>query len=305
MKIILIGPRTFNGYIDGIVWNVQLPLQSLGHEVFLLDTTKGDNDRRLDDLVESVKPDLIFAILSCGDTAPFFEPVSTIEKYTEQGIKTFNWFADDIWRFDNFSSEVCHKFTCCSTTEPAYIEKFKDIGYDNITVANWHCNEDLYAHHRVDGVNQYDVTFIGKLYPDRKKYIDFLQANGIEINVLSNLSFESMINVLATSRICLSFTSNPNASDGKTQMKGRIFEILASGALLLTEYHEGLEEFVEENREAVFFRNEKELTQKLKKLLDKPQVVSKLSKQGFERYLRDHTSKQRFTELLEWINSIE
>ena len=118
------------------------------------------------------------------------------------------------------------------------------------------------------------------------------------------ISFEQMINIMSKSKMCLSFASNPNAKEGVTQMKGRTFEVLATGALLVAEYHEGLEDFVEENREAVFFRNKEELVIKLKKLLDKPAIASKLANQGFERYLREHTSKERMKKLLEWIETV-
>lgn len=305
MKIILIGPRTVNGHLDGIVWNYQLPLQSLGHEVFLLDILKGENDKRLKELVEETDPDLIFSILTTGFKYPNWEPVETIKKYTEDSdIVTFNWFADDVWRFDSFSSEMCFNFNCCSTTEPSYLEKYNEIGYENITVANWHANRDLYSFHRDEHHLKYDISFIGRPNRSRQLYIQHLLDNDIEVKAFYGLSFEQMIQVMSDSLISINFARNQNAADNATQMKGRMFEIVSTGSLLLTEYHEGIEDFFEENKEAVFFRNEKELVNKVKKLLDKPDLALTLSKSGFNRFLAEHSSQQRLKGLLEWIEKI-
>lgn len=305
MKIVLIGPRTVNGNLDGIVWNFQLPLQSLGHKVFLFDVIKGDNDSRLQKLIDKEKPDLLFSILVAGFKKPHFEPIDTIKKYTDLGtIKTFNWFADDVWRFSNFSIKECRNFFCCSTTEPRYVEKYKESGYENIILANWHANEDLYSDHRDDKYLEFDISFIGNLYPARKEYVQYLVDNGVNVNVCSNLSFEQMIYTMSNSLISLNFSSNPNAQDNATQMKGRLFEILGTGSLLLTEYHESIEEFVEENREAVFFKTKEELLSKVKKLLDQPEVALRLAKSGFERFQKEHSSHVRLQHLLETIEKL-
>lgn len=302
MKIILVGPRVYNGLIDSLIWNYQLPLQALGHEVCLLDTTLQNNTERLEKLVEEFTPDLIFSILSCGAGPPHFEPVEVIKKITEEGkITTFNWFADDVWRFGNFSSNVCWNFTACSTTEPAYVEKYKEIDYDNIVEANWHANSDLYSNFA--RTIKHDVTFIGTPYGDREEYIKFLRDSGIHINVCSGLSFEQMIATTSNSLICLNFSVNPNKPE-TTQMKSRPFEIAACNSLIVSQHHPGLEKYFEENKEIVFFDSKEELLNKLQKLLANRHIALRLSEAGFARYSRDHTSKRRLKDLLEWLRTL-
>jgi len=284
-KIILVGPRVVNGHLDNIVLNFQLPLQSLGYEVVLLDTTRAANNERLHDLVTAIK------------------------QYTDEGkIKTFNWFCDDSYRFESFSSQMCHNFHMCSTPEPSRVQDYIDLGYETIVHANWHANEDLYSDFRYPENNiKFGVSFIGSVngYPSREKYLRYLIDNGVEVVVPQNVPHEQMVQLMAHSLISLSFSRNPNALGHPTQMKGRMFEIPACGSMLLSEYHEGIEDCFKENKEAVYFRNEQELLVKLKSLLDSPEKALKIARNGYERYKADHSSQKRLATLMDKIWSLK
>jgi len=297
MKIVLVGPKTnSSNHYDGIVWNYYLPLKSLGHEVFLLNTLVGDNNTRLQTIIDEKEPDLIFTILTGeGITA---EPLRTIKHCTDNTeIVTFNLFCDDSWRFEQYSSKKCHNFNFVGTTEPNCLEKYKNIGYNNVILTQWHANDDLYSI-EPNKNKIIDVAHIGALYPDREKQVKYLKANDIDVQVFSGVSFDHMIDIMSQSLIVLSFSRNPNDKEGKTQMKQRPFEIAATGALALIEYHNGMENYFESNREAVYFENEASLLLKLKKLLDRPAVALNLSKRGHEKYRAKHTSRLVLESLL-------
>ena len=63
MKIVLVMnktyPRPSGPRIDGGYWNVYLPLQKLGHEVYFYDTVD-PYEKDFSKVLESFKPDLIF-----------------------------------------------------------------------------------------------------------------------------------------------------------------------------------------------------------------------------------------------------
>ena len=72
MKILLTLNKTLRNrdatWIDGGYWNFYLPLQKLGHEVYLYDTVEPE-EKDYSKIVESFKPDLkifprMFAIIS-------------------------------------------------------------------------------------------------------------------------------------------------------------------------------------------------------------------------------------------------
>lgn len=308
MKILLVGPKSLKlsqARFDMIVWNFLLPLKSLGHDVLFYDTILNAPDA-FPEKVEEFKPDLIFCILTGDPNYGKFEPWEEIQKITDSGnITTFNWFCDDAWRFDNWSFEKCWYFTASSTTEPSCIEKYRELGYDNIFEANWHSNHDLYSIESCP--KSYDISFTGALYGDRKRYLERIEKKDpalfAKIYHPAPCSFEKMVHIMNMSKICLSFAANPNGDNVK-QMKGRMFEIPASQALLMTEYTDGLEKYYIPNKEAVFFENPEELISKLNKLLSKPAVLNGIASAGYDRYMSQHTSEKRLGELLEWIKSL-
>ena len=120
-------------------------------------TDKKDFDK----IINLFQPDLIFSIV-CGDkNVTPYEPLEQIKEITKKGnIKTFNWFCDDTWRFDNFSKYICSYFNICSTPELSYINKYKNIGYNNILIGQWHVNESYITN---SDTKQFELGFCGGL----------------------------------------------------------------------------------------------------------------------------------------------
>ena len=228
-----------------------------------------------------------------------------IPKITEKGnIKTFNWFCDDTWRFDNFSSKVCNAFTACSTPEPEYVQKYKGIGYGNIIVGGWHTNHTRYPSEKCK--KKYDVTFVGQMNnPDRKRYIEYLEENEISVNNFHGLSHSEMVKILSESKIGLNFSKNYNGIPAKTQMKLRPFEIAAAkNTLVLSEYHSGLEYFFKPNKEIVCFENADEMLKKIMALLSHEKLRKEIALSGNKKFNNHHSSHVRMRQIIEKINSI-
>jgi spore maturation protein CgeB len=270
-----------------------MPLISLGHQVLFFDTSFRGN-KELKKEIEDIKPELLFCIMTgdagyCPD-----EPWETIIEETRTGrTKTFNFYCDDTWRFDNFSSKTCNLFNYCSTPEKKYVEEYKKIGYSNILHSTWHANSDFYSNLRKQ--QQHLLCFVGQRHsPERQEYIDYVQLNGIQIYSPENTSFEDMIFSYSNSLIGLNFSKNK----GKTQIKGRVFEVTATNSLLVTEYHDEIQEYYKENEEIIIFKNKVELLEKIKFLLQKPKLIEHISNNGYKRFLKEHESKIRLNKLL-------
>ena len=174
MKILLVTNRTLtngkNEWEDGGYWNLFLPLKKLGHDVKFYDTVRG-NIKGFPDLIDEFKPELIFCCMTGDPSLTPNEPWTEITKQTQKGnCKTFNWFCDDTWRFENFSSKVCQAFHVCSTPEIHYIDKFKEIGYQNIILGFWYSNIDFYPR---NVEKKTDIAFCGQLNFDRQRYIEY------------------------------------------------------------------------------------------------------------------------------------
>ena len=229
------------------------------------------------------------------------EPWETIINETKSGrTKTFNWFCDDSWRFDSFSSKVCRNFHACSTVNKRHIPKFKEIGYNNILYATWHANIDAYSN--INPIRDLPCSFVGRLSADRKSSIEYLNKKGIDVHRPENPSFEDMIWTYSRSIISLNFSKNSVNSD--TQMKGRMFEIPATKSMLLTEYTEGIEDCFELDKEIVCFKTVTELHEKLNFFIKNPEVAIKIGNNGFKRFARQHESRVRLSGLLKELQKI-
>ena len=87
---------------------------------------KAEINLRLEERVESEKPDLVFCFLFTDQLLP--ETICRISQKT----KTFNWFADDHWRYSIFSKYWAPLFTAISTTDSLAYGKYKKQGIKNV-----------------------------------------------------------------------------------------------------------------------------------------------------------------------------
>jgi spore maturation protein CgeB len=300
MKILLTANKTYRGFIDTTWWYFFMPLEEMGHNVCFYDTVHGA-DKSYSEIIDSFKPDLIFCIMTGDANIAPKEPWTEILKETNSGrTKTFNWFCDDTWRFDNFSKIACKYFTVCSTPEYDAVLKYKNIGYSNIVEANWHANSSFYKPTEF-GDRTIPISFIGGITPIRKHFFNCINH---EVKNFSKISQNEMYEVHCNSRMGLNLSINDNDPLRKTQMKQRVFEITAAGATLFTQYHKGIERYFEIDKEILTFKTPDEFNKKLSFLLSRPQLVKSIGSKGHKRFLQEHDSKKRLHKLLEKIKNI-
>jgi spore maturation protein CgeB len=87
-------------------------------------------------------------------------------------------------------------------------------------------------------------------------------------------------------------------------MKLRIFEATCSNSLLLTENVENLQMYYEPNKEVICFENVEECSQLIDFYLNNENEALRISQNGRNRFLKEHTSKIRLTKVLDQINKI-
>jgi spore maturation protein CgeB len=298
MKILFTSNKTYRGALDGGWWYFYLPLKSLGHDIYFYDTVEGC-EKTYAEIIESFKPDLIFCIMTGDANIAPKEPWQDILKETQSGrTKTFNWFCDDTWRYDNFSKKVCHYFNVCSTPERFRVDDYQKDGYNNIIVANWHANSDFYQLKDFNNKTN-EIAFIGFPTPSRKQFFDKTK---VPLKFLSGISQEELFTEHCNTKIGVNLSKNDNDPFKKTQMKQRIFEIPAGGGLLMTEYHSGIEEYYKIDNEIITFSTIDEFAQKANYLLNNPAICKKISQNGYNRFLKEHESKIRLSKTIEKIS---
>ncbi|EKD67672.1 MAG: hypothetical protein ACD_48C00274G0002 [uncultured bacterium] len=168
-------------------------------------------NKKIIDVVRSEKPDLCFFFLFENE----FD-LETIKEITQHsGSKTFAWFSDDQWRFNNYSRYYAPCFDWISTTDKRAVEKYKKIGVTNVIKTQWACNHFLYHPKDLRHIGEpvlNTVTFIGQPHGNRKKVIRALQKKQFPVVCYGNgwpqgrISQEKMINMFERSKINLNLT---------------------------------------------------------------------------------------------------
>lgn len=267
-------------------------------------------------MVEKVKPDYVFH--------PAYKEhinVLTWKKISEVS-ETIVWFSDDDRRFESYSLYYSAGFKIIATTYRSAYEGYKKIYKSKrIILTQWAANEHYYVG---EGVNfdkrPTDICFFGQVYGDRKENIIKIitedenkskivvggkgwKKAGISGNsdatIYDFIDFPNMVKELRNSKIVLNFSKG---IDGKKQIKMRPFEICCCGALCLTEYSDGLEQYfkfsksiiINNDDEIVVFNSQEELLEKLKFLLANEEVRKKIAMNGFTNVYDNHLWSNRF-----------
>lgn len=167
---------------------------------------------------------------------------------------------------------------------------------------------DIHKSHDIPFV--YDVSFIGRKYGYRSKFIEKLHKIGIKVTCFGKgwengpLSDEEMIKLYSKSRINLGFAGIGH-SKKLMCLKGRDFEVPMSGGLYLTQNNPELSLVYEIGKEIIMYDNEVDCAKKIKWLLENPEEANKIRVAGRERALIDHSWEKRFENIFRLIGILE
>ncbi len=111
-----------------------------------------------------------------------------------------------------------------------------------------------------------------------------------------SLSDEEMVKLYSRSKINLGF-SGIGYSKKLMCLKGRDFEVPASGGLYLTQNNPELSLVFDIGKEILTYKDEEDCAMTIKEILANPQKAANIRKAGRERCLRDHSYEARWTDL--------
>ena len=301
-------------------------LVAMGHDVDFFDfgtlyRALGSEamSKRLFSHVEETRPDLMFTFLFADE---FDHRILSDITRSERTV-TFNWFADDHWRFERFSRHWAPCFHFVSTTDAASVPRYHGSGYRNVLPTQWAANTRLYK--PAEMTYRYDVSFVGQGYGERPALVNALADRGVRVATFgtywnvrrrhwalarlgllrrqklerlissSKVAFDEMIRVFQTTRINLNVSLS--SGNGPNQVKGRNFELPACRAFQISGVAERLGEYLEPNKEIVCYRNVDELAALITYYLKHEEERLSIAQAGYLRVLREHTYAHRFSAL--------
>jgi hypothetical protein len=176
--------------------------------------------------------DLLFFVLMRDEFS-----FKTIREISEKSnTLTLNWFCDDAWRFETFSSRWAAAFNFCATTEKSALPKYERIGYKNIILTEWAANPKMCI--PSEYIREMDVSFVGQKYGNREAVIEKLKRQGIVVETFGvgwlngAVSNQKMIDIFAGSKISLCPMDCSVPFMG-VQAKARPYEVRAAGGFPL------------------------------------------------------------------------
>lgn len=292
----------------------------LGHQVstFYYDDYLSDAkslQAKLIEIADEISPDLIFFCLYRDQFS-----VDTLD-FLKSKYRTINWFGDDQWRFSNFTSKYAPHFTYCITTDDFAVEKYKEIGIENVLLSQW-AALDVDVPAAVDSDYLYDVSFIGGVAPTRKWIVSEFKKAGLNVHTFGHgwpsgpVSLEKMSDIFRRSKINLNLSNSINydlrfllnhpknipyaikSAKNVSQVKARNFEIPYFGGFQLTEYLPSLENYFEIGREIACYSSIDEAIQLAQHYLKNNKVREEIKTKAIARARSEHTYQHRMAKVL-------
>jgi spore maturation protein CgeB len=256
----------------------------------------------------------------------------------ELGIPVIMWFADDYWRFWNYSRYFAPHATLAVTTSAQAFRWYKKAGINNVVLSQWACNtRDFYPLEEIE--QDIEVSFVGQYKAPRGRILKKLQEAGIRAEAFGagwprgRLSREELLSIFARSKINLNIAERPSLFSPRVlgriflrksanrlvpdfhivqniqawrhfrlpHIHARPFELAGCGAFVISSYVEGMENYYLPDQEMVFYRGREELIQKVLYYLEHPEERQRIAKAGYERTIKEHTYENRFREIFKTI----
>lgn len=215
-------------------------------------------------------------------------------------VETILWLFDDDKRADE-TRELVRCFDKVVTTIDLRHRERLEAGLPSL-LAQFGANHYLYRDYGLP--RDLDVVFIGQNFGYRAEWVRHLTQQGVKVHAFGRgwsgagrLSQGQMVEILGRAKIVLNFSGSAGHPELKF-IKGRVFEIPAAGALLLTEQCQGLEDYFHIGEELDVFDTPETMTAQVRRYLADDALRQRVAAAGKARVLAEHTLEGRLRRVL-------
>ncbi len=236
--------------------------------------------------------DIQIIFFSFGGSSNKNPSIDSFKKLQEMGI-----FINFIW-YDNNPSDFATREKIKEFIDLNIIIDYpRSVFHDSIE----RTSRDLYVWTPESEFSFYpasqdiDISFIGSYrYPERINYLRSIASYIPNLFIAggqreSQLSFSAYSSLIRRSKIGINFCGNP--SGNYQQVKGRVFEIIASKSLLMEEKNEGTSHFFTPGEDYIEFCNTEDLIYKIRFYSQNPEQRLKIVENGYNKYMSSYNSK--------------
>lgn len=186
-----------------------------------------------------------------------------------------------------------------------YLSRYRFEHY-GINAVTFYSSYDKNNFLKINGCKKnIDISFIGQItnYEDRIKFINYVAANGIKIEIFGRgskngeVSLSKMVDIFNMTKININFTgittknvlgNRQNIDARLKQMKGRMAEIALCGGFVLTEYVPYINEVFQIDKEIAVFYEKEDLLEKIRYYLAHEDERESIAKKGYAKALSDY-----------------
>lgn len=232
---------------------------------------------------EHCSPIDLVAVVESTSSTRFFP-----EGLLEVPVPTAFWAIDNHLNY-RWHKEYAQQFDVTFFAQKDYVGAARRYGATNV---RWLPLAADAEYHRIQPRrSKYGVSFVGSVPGGRRKFFDSIDPD-IPLNIVTGVYEEQMAEILAESKIGLNVSI-------REDLNMRFFEVLASGALLVTQnIRAGMNGLFEEGTHFVTHRVS-DVSKVLRYYLESDSLAAGIANRGRELCLSRHTYKHRCQELIE------
>jgi len=244
------------------------------------------------EVVDNLPPDFKPALLLWVDSGQ-----SKLERgLAELDLPKAAWFIDTHVATAH-RIEIARHFDYVYLAQRAQIGEFIDAGIKHVRWLPLACAPEL--HEGEPGAYDYDVAFVGSMGSasgDKRRHFIGRVREAFPNHFIGQYWPHEMASAYRRARIVVNMCLNEDVNM-------RVFEALASGAMLITDHADGLDELFEPGRDLVVYRDEDEALELIARYLADEGARVRIASQGRERALAEHTYAHRIQTMLHDIES--
>lgn len=192
---------------------------------------------------------------------------------------------------------MARNFDIVFLAQKGQIESFREAGIRNIFWLPLACSPELHCAGELERIH--DVSYVGSFSSeegDRRNGLLQNVARRFPNHVIGRFWPEEMARIYAQSKIVVNASFNRDVNM-------RVFEALASGALLITDEAEGLEDLFEDGVHLVIYRRDEDLPALIEQYLNDDAARERIARAGRELVFREHTYEHRMDLLTDTVVS--
>jgi spore maturation protein CgeB len=198
-------------------------------------------------------------------------------------VSLIGYHSDIVEYFDSYFVYISQLYDTILVDDYSELQRYKNYNYN---VKHFYHGISKEYISSPKNIRDIDISFVGRMdRPGRKELFSFLSRNGFSVSLYGYgtdngyISSKEMMEVYSRSKVVLNLTGvstsipffvrDKTINNRLSQLKGRIYEGMISGALVFTEPAEGLKTIGKDGIDYVVFNSQEELAENLLHYLNK------------------------------------